>query len=326
MATPEFKWERILPTGPQVIAGATLTTYQPTLTDAGYPIRGAVRYPPGEWVYTQQTAPVARQAFTGTAASTVPKAAQAATGTRTTVPGRTGTAASTVPKATQAATGTRVNPGPSGTAASTVPAVTQAATGTHAVETILASDTFGRTETTLTTSSSGHTWTHPHAPTRSHGADGTRALHTGSTGETASGINVGQADVKVRAKITPDPGTGNVDAAVCGRLVDNNTYLLAGISIRTGVNRLALYLHDATYTQLGGDYNLPGGFVRGATYTVELAMVGTAVTVRLDNVVVITATLTTAQMTALSGGVSHGLRSNNEANGSRWDDLQIVAA
>lgn len=167
-------------------------------------------------------------------------------------------------------------------------------------------------------------WIHNQGPTRQHGIAVGGAYHVGATGETTSVVDVGETDVRVVTPIVL-PAAGNVDAGVSLRNVSPTTGLFVGMVLRSGNDRVGVYLHSTTYTLLG-EWN-PAGLVRRATpYVLEVTVVGDVLTVRVDDVQRIAVTLTSSQMATLAGSTRHGLRSSNEAGGSRWQSFAVYAA
>jgi hypothetical protein len=179
-------------------------------------------------------------------------------------------------------------------------------------------DTFDRADTTALTTP----WTGLHAPTRRHGISGNAAYHVDGTGETATVVDAATGDVRVTTNITLG-ATGNVDPGVCLRAVSSSRYLLVGFTLRSGVDRVAAFIHDSTYTLLG-EWS-PAGLVAGQTYLLEVTLSGDALTVKVNGTTRVSATLTAAQVTTLAGNTRHGLRSSSEAGTSRWLDFDVSA-
>lgn len=184
-------------------------------------------------------------------------------------------------------------------------------TATPTAATAVVEDHFTRADstTTLGTAPTGQPWV---AAVSTWGIDTNQAYNTSTSNGTAL-IDTGIADIDATLTITYN--SGNSPGLVFRANSDNDRLSVILESTRVGIWR------SGDGGPLSGS---TGSFTRntGTPYEVRLVAVGDALTVYIDDVQLVTYTLSPADLAAFTG--THvGLRGNS---GTRFDDLVVSAA
>lgn len=131
----------------------------------------------------------------------------------------------------------------------------------------------------------------------------------------------GHSDGQFSVDITPG-NASRLDALLLFRATDNNNYLLAELA---GPNNVTLFKKiGGTYTSLAA--TTVANFVAGQIYTLKATANGTAITVYLDGVSVLTYGSTTGQEAATKVGIGINRGSTTQDDGSsRWDNLRATS-
>lgn len=181
---------------------------------------------------------------------------------------------------------------------------------------ILAIDRFGRADGALGNAEIGGAWSFP---------SGTWAISGNKVTATAAGVATvatGRADATISATVVR-PSVGSQGVAV--RVSGANDRLAWYYNGATGI-QLAAVTTAGGIELLGGAVPVPANVPVGAASRMRLEVRGTAVRAYLNDVLLVSATLTTAQNTNLSG-TAVGLRAGNDfaTSGTTFDDVLVTA-